>query len=647
MGGSGGIIVNKEGEYEIARFADGTIRWAFNNANPGWVWINTGYVAKANEWTHIAVVYDNGDVRTYADGQLVHFFDGAGLIGDFHPGVDELRIGDRSLGIQRFQGQIDEVRVWTTTRSQPEIRDNMNRQLAGDAAGLGGYWKFDDQTSGTGFGSVRDSSGNGNHGFVAGGAVRSVGPIRIDARDTLGDPVLVHVVSDTPQVKVEMLDATNLLITELPGFDGTAVITVTAFDGLGAAGDPHGRQHAVTFEYTTGTNSAQAIYGVKFNDLDGDGVRDAGEPGIDGIQLFLDQNGDGLLDSSELVTYTDANGDYGFRGLDVVAPVAHGPAVLVGTHVGHAERRRRHHDDQRADAEHRHQHQQRDLRFRGRAGEPRRPRVRRQRRRHGAAFRSADRPRRRLDRRAAPALRCSGPGAADGPPARASSTPSSVRLYAGARRSERHAGADNLRRQRQPLHFRHARRRAAAGHLARRRRDGRPRGRRGADLGRRHRCAARAQADLGEGAALLASFILGDRRQPGQRRVPRRDRPARGVEDRPQPRGSGADFDELDPASSGLSAYWKLDEGQGDTAFDLDRPEDDGQLPKDPLDPAWFGGDEGEFAFEITLTPQDTLGNKSLQDLRDDLNRLLAREAGADLRDRSSTASSPSSARRK
>ncbi|HKV35893.1 MAG TPA: hypothetical protein VJP89_16265, partial [Pyrinomonadaceae bacterium] len=38
----GGIIINKEGEYEIARFPDGTIRSAFANTSPGWNWIFTG-----------------------------------------------------------------------------------------------------------------------------------------------------------------------------------------------------------------------------------------------------------------------------------------------------------------------------------------------------------------------------------------------------------------------------------------------------------------------------------------------------------------------------------------------------------------------------------------------------------------------------
>ncbi|MCW5626351.1 MAG: hypothetical protein KIT73_16675, partial [Burkholderiales bacterium] len=91
----GGIIMNREGEYEVARFADGSIRWAFANTNPGWNWINTGYVAPTNEWTHIAVVYDRGLVQTYANGVLVHTFQGSGNIGDVAPAQNDFRIGGR------------------------------------------------------------------------------------------------------------------------------------------------------------------------------------------------------------------------------------------------------------------------------------------------------------------------------------------------------------------------------------------------------------------------------------------------------------------------------------------------------------------------------------------------------------------------
>lgn len=59
------------------------------------------------------------------------------------------------------------------------------------------------------------------------------------------------------------------------------------------------------------------IYGVKYNDLDGDGRRDAGEPGQSGWTLFIDANGNGQLDAGERSTVTDAQGRYSFLNLDI------------------------------------------------------------------------------------------------------------------------------------------------------------------------------------------------------------------------------------------------------------------------------------------------------------------------------------------
>lgn len=54
------------------------------------------------------------------------------------------------------------------------------------------------------------------------------------------------------------------------------------------------------------------ISGQKFNDLDGDGIKDMGEPGIAGWTVNLDKNTDGSIDAT---TITDTNGDYSFTGL--------------------------------------------------------------------------------------------------------------------------------------------------------------------------------------------------------------------------------------------------------------------------------------------------------------------------------------------
>ncbi|HEX7958118.1 MAG TPA: LamG-like jellyroll fold domain-containing protein, partial [Pyrinomonadaceae bacterium] len=136
----GGIIVNREGEYELARFTDGTIQWAFANTNPGWNWVNTGAVAPLNQWTHVAVTYDQGVVKTYVNGVLAHTYAGAGAIGDVDASLNDFRVGGRQAISQNFAGRLDEVRVYNRALSASEV---------GAAAGAGGaasvQWLVSDQ----------------------------------------------------------------------------------------------------------------------------------------------------------------------------------------------------------------------------------------------------------------------------------------------------------------------------------------------------------------------------------------------------------------------------------------------------------------------------------------------------------------------
>lgn len=117
----GGVVLSKEGEYEMARYPDGTIRWAFANTNPGWNWVNTGYVAPLNQWTHVAVTYDNGVVKTYANGRLVHTYNGSGSIVDVDSSQNDFRVGGRQAGPQNFQGCLDDVRVYGRALSAAEV----------------------------------------------------------------------------------------------------------------------------------------------------------------------------------------------------------------------------------------------------------------------------------------------------------------------------------------------------------------------------------------------------------------------------------------------------------------------------------------------------------------------------------------------
>jgi large repetitive protein len=58
-----------------------------------------------------------------------------------------------------------------------------------------------------------------------------------------------------------------------------------------------------------------SIRGVKWQDVDGDGIRDVGEPGLADWTIYLDQSGNGQFDSGERSTLTDAQGQYVFSDL--------------------------------------------------------------------------------------------------------------------------------------------------------------------------------------------------------------------------------------------------------------------------------------------------------------------------------------------
>ncbi len=161
------IILNREGEYEVGIFPDGTIRWAFANTDPGWGWFDTGHVVQLNEWTHVAVTFDNGTINTYVNGSLIHTYNGSGAIGDGHVALDDFRIGGRSNSPagQYFEGSVGEVRIWNTVRTAGEISTNYDQLLTGNESGLVGNWRLR-EGSGT---SVTDLSSSGNNGTLGGG----------------------------------------------------------------------------------------------------------------------------------------------------------------------------------------------------------------------------------------------------------------------------------------------------------------------------------------------------------------------------------------------------------------------------------------------------------------------------------------------
>ncbi|NOY80785.1 MAG: hypothetical protein GXP31_07245 [Kiritimatiellaeota bacterium] len=95
------------------------------------------------DWHHWAVTFDAQDMtrRIYRDGEIVAQDRARSY---YYYGDDQI-IGDYMYAANgQLDGAIDELRVWTTARSQQQLRENDYRTLQGDEDRLAGYLRFDE-----------------------------------------------------------------------------------------------------------------------------------------------------------------------------------------------------------------------------------------------------------------------------------------------------------------------------------------------------------------------------------------------------------------------------------------------------------------------------------------------------------------------
>jgi hypothetical protein len=101
----------------------------------------------ANFWTHVAVTYDGLTTKFYLNGNLdTTTTANPGSITPASNG-QELDIGaDVAGGGYYFAGNVEEVRIWNTVRSQAQIQGSMFQVLGGPQPGLLAEWPFGGDT---------------------------------------------------------------------------------------------------------------------------------------------------------------------------------------------------------------------------------------------------------------------------------------------------------------------------------------------------------------------------------------------------------------------------------------------------------------------------------------------------------------------
>jgi len=161
-----------------ARFPTQQLQFAANeNKIPN---ADNSKLLQANEWYHVAVTYDT-ETRTasiYVDGKKQSDAEdyGNGLpinLGMQERGKDFMFKIGHSYGepddmSRQLNGEICEVRIWNTIRTEQEIYQNMyNIEDPQNATGLCAYWKFNEGEGNT----AHDYSGHGNDAIAHNNAV--------------------------------------------------------------------------------------------------------------------------------------------------------------------------------------------------------------------------------------------------------------------------------------------------------------------------------------------------------------------------------------------------------------------------------------------------------------------------------------------
>jgi fibronectin type 3 domain-containing protein len=136
-----------DGGYTLSLLGGGdtpTVKFTTNRAASD---ITSESEIPVDQWTHVAVTYDadGSTQRLYINGQLDATNGGSAK--PPRESSKNLWIGAEVGGASNFfSGQIDNLRIWNTERSQAEIRQSFLGEVVGNESGLVGAWRFDENS---------------------------------------------------------------------------------------------------------------------------------------------------------------------------------------------------------------------------------------------------------------------------------------------------------------------------------------------------------------------------------------------------------------------------------------------------------------------------------------------------------------------
>lgn len=117
----------------------------------------TSTAVKTGEWSHVALVRNGANVKIYINGNLR-----SDVTSSCNPTTQATNtaffgVGYRASNSQYFYGNIDEVRMWSTTRTSTNILSDMHSNET-STSGLLNYWNFNEGTGAVAYNQVPGAS---------------------------------------------------------------------------------------------------------------------------------------------------------------------------------------------------------------------------------------------------------------------------------------------------------------------------------------------------------------------------------------------------------------------------------------------------------------------------------------------------------
>ncbi|MBF0452769.1 MAG: tandem-95 repeat protein, partial [Candidatus Magnetomorum sp.] len=133
--------------------ASNTIKFGFDATNT----VETPTAISDSYYHHYAFTYNDvtREIKIYIDGVL----DLTSTMSDGYSGTGLLVVGKAPGNSNLFIGDLDELRIWKTVRSNEEIFFNMHKSLDGNETDLHNYWQFNEGD----FTTCIDKTATANH----------------------------------------------------------------------------------------------------------------------------------------------------------------------------------------------------------------------------------------------------------------------------------------------------------------------------------------------------------------------------------------------------------------------------------------------------------------------------------------------------